>query len=551
MEENSRGPLLRLEGSLHWLPSSALPPAIGITAGVGGSSILLFPDHLLATSPFLRQLLPSGPLCTAYSVLLPDVNVEDVASALQLLATGKTDPIRGLTKFNKKMAAIWEVFELLGVQIDMRRGFQVTESAGTKLIETHIASENACNQNGEDHVVAKLRVDDEMWEGDSQPKSRISECEAEKLHVEKYDYSHQVEEYVLKGPEKSLVMKISEDQENNKTIGAGQGLDHQNSCKLQGLCKSKESPPISERKFVQQESEEGSKGNTNHPQIQRKSIWLEDGVVKTSKQPDDSIEDNKRERCDEKPFLCPQCGVNFRLKSYLNRHIREVHLEVNKGDYICHHCGNNFRNKTSLKVHIRRCHSSQGIPCKHPDCEERFSNNKEASLHFKQMHILKKESNSKTKTRSAKTCQHCGESFCKQSSLDAHLKECQLISSGVAAINFSSEDQSLLEPSPKIYMENNLQSDKDCGGLEKESHGYFDEIYAQEFGEVVENSNGVEVDEGSKGPALQSQYDDLVALNSSQAQCQQLACPFCAKILLATQFEKHVRKHQPITRTLK
>ena len=41
MEENSRGPLLRLQGSLHWLPSSALPPAIGITAGVGNISFSL------------------------------------------------------------------------------------------------------------------------------------------------------------------------------------------------------------------------------------------------------------------------------------------------------------------------------------------------------------------------------------------------------------------------------------------------------------------------------------------------------------------------------
>ena len=41
MEENSKGPLLRLEGSLHWLPSSALLPAIGITAGVGNISLSL------------------------------------------------------------------------------------------------------------------------------------------------------------------------------------------------------------------------------------------------------------------------------------------------------------------------------------------------------------------------------------------------------------------------------------------------------------------------------------------------------------------------------
>ena len=41
MEENSKGPLLRLQGSLNWLPSSALLPAIGITAGVGNISLSL------------------------------------------------------------------------------------------------------------------------------------------------------------------------------------------------------------------------------------------------------------------------------------------------------------------------------------------------------------------------------------------------------------------------------------------------------------------------------------------------------------------------------
>ena len=41
MEENSKGPLLRLQGSLHWLPSSALPTTISITAGVGNISLSL------------------------------------------------------------------------------------------------------------------------------------------------------------------------------------------------------------------------------------------------------------------------------------------------------------------------------------------------------------------------------------------------------------------------------------------------------------------------------------------------------------------------------
>ena len=52
----------------------------------------------------------------------------DVTSALQLLAAGRIDPIRGLGNFNKKMGAIWEIFDLLGVEIETSGGFTVTES---------------------------------------------------------------------------------------------------------------------------------------------------------------------------------------------------------------------------------------------------------------------------------------------------------------------------------------------------------------------------------------------------------------------------------------
>ena len=51
-----------------------------------------------------------------------------MTSALQLLATGLTNPIRGLSKFNNKMGAIWEIFDLLGVQINKSGDFEVTET---------------------------------------------------------------------------------------------------------------------------------------------------------------------------------------------------------------------------------------------------------------------------------------------------------------------------------------------------------------------------------------------------------------------------------------
>ena len=59
--EKSRGPLIRLGGSLQWLSSKPHLPAIYLVPGVG-TPISLCPDHLFANSPFLRQLLPAGNL---------------------------------------------------------------------------------------------------------------------------------------------------------------------------------------------------------------------------------------------------------------------------------------------------------------------------------------------------------------------------------------------------------------------------------------------------------------------------------------------------------
>ena len=116
----------------------------------------------------------------------------DVTSALQLLATGLTNPIQGLANFNSKMGAIWEIFDLLGVQINMSGGFEVTETVATvkpgvdnrgmEEQETSFKSQKVKVPRG---IRVPLRVEDEIWDGESIPKSRLSECEAEQLQVNK------------------------------------------------------------------------------------------------------------------------------------------------------------------------------------------------------------------------------------------------------------------------------------------------------------------------------------------------------------------------------
>ena len=116
----------------------------------------------------------------------------DVTSALQLLATGLTNPIQGLANFNSKMGAIWEIFDLLGVQINMSGGFEVTETVATARpgVNNRGLEEETSFQRQEEKKVkvprgirVPLRVEDEIWDGESIPKSRLSECQAEQLQV--------------------------------------------------------------------------------------------------------------------------------------------------------------------------------------------------------------------------------------------------------------------------------------------------------------------------------------------------------------------------------
>jgi len=97
--------LLHVNGTIQWLSATPQLPIVHIVPG-HGKPLNFRPDHLLASSPLLRDLLPAGFLLSSHAIYMPDVSEEDLQSALNLLSSGVTDPIYDITKFNRRMGAI-------------------------------------------------------------------------------------------------------------------------------------------------------------------------------------------------------------------------------------------------------------------------------------------------------------------------------------------------------------------------------------------------------------------------------------------------------------
>jgi len=544
--EESRDPLLRLGGSLQWLSSKPLLPAIYLVPGIG-TPISLCPDHLLATSPFLRQLLPPGPLSSAYSLHLPDVKGSDVTSALQLLTTGLTKPIQGLANFNSQMGAIWEIFDLLGVQINMSGGFEVTETIAT--VKPGVGNLRAAEEESEERkrlqnekgkvlpgLRVPLRVEDEIWDGDSIPKSRLSECEAEQLQVE------------TQHDDNCNGRRFSGDFENNK---AGNNNNNNNSGEIakchsmdagrrESVRKRKELEGSFEGGVVGQELE-GSEPLNVAPSRNSRKRNCKTTALKTNA-PLSSEGPSQQESNEElgNPFLCTFCGKSFSVRAYMNRHIRDQHSSgSNQSDkFVCQECGKVFRSKVILKRHTKRFHPIHGFPCKHDGCSEVSMSKSDASKHYRSKHILMVEvddslavkrtfSNPKTEIASASqnTCKLCGKSFRERSSLNEHIKRCKTRCSNYFSIE-EEQNPNLSKELKSPGVENEHQVDGDERGNEEEifeadGQGENAEVSLPEF--------------TAPGEEDESQYR---------------ACPFCAKAVLAVHFDKHVRKHQPITRAI-
>jgi hypothetical protein len=66
-----------------------------------------------------------------------------------------------------------------------------------------------------------------------------------------------------------------------------------------------------------------------------------------------------------------------------------------------------------------------------------------------------------------------------------------------------------------------------------------------------ERENDVEIcGSGDFGEATEASPSECRAAAGNDDESQYRACPFCAKAVLSSHYDKHVGKHQPITRAI-
>ena len=56
-----------------------------------------------------------------------------------------------------------------------------------------------------------------------------------------------------------------------------------------------------------------------------------------------------------KCHICPECGKEFNVKSYLKRHIDDMH-NLKEKPFVCTQCGKTFPIQSALNKHMKRIH---------------------------------------------------------------------------------------------------------------------------------------------------------------------------------------------------
>lgn len=96
----------------------------------------------------------------------------------------------------------------------------------------------------------------------------------------------------------------------------------------------------------------------------------------------------------DRPFLCEECGLSFKWKKDLNRHISYKH---NKKEHVCDACNKLFTRRDILIRHIGEVHGQKQFVCN--TCNAVFT-----SQRYLQYHEIKHDENVKVCINKYMTC---------------------------------------------------------------------------------------------------------------------------------------------------
>ena len=113
--------------------------------------------------------------------------------------------------------------------------------------------------------------------------------------------------------------------------------------------------------------------------------------------------------------VCPHCGKSFDNKVRFQNHVRQAHLDKDKGPFQCPECEKVFPTKagrSSLNEHIRKVHRQE---TKHEcdQCEKKYFKKKQLLEHIRAVHDQIK----------AFRCEKCEFRTAKHSNLNIHRKK--------------------------------------------------------------------------------------------------------------------------------